>query len=108
MSKELQDFYIAIHQWLITAAWGSRVNPYSFTETAGLCTNLQRFAKNSGIDIGQCAVLCSEMSESFTNAGLNRGYPFNKTGIDYGWEFNKFRNPARLKWIKDHLPKEPE
>lgn len=106
MSKELQDFYIAIHQWLITNAWGSRANPCDFRRTVGLCANLSHFGEYLNKSHGGIEVLQNEMAQSFVDANRDKRLPFNGSIADFHAEVDKYHNLARLKWIQDHLPKE--
>lgn len=108
MSKELQDFYIAIHQWLMTSAWGSQTNPCGFRRTAGLCANLVLFGEYLNKSYGAIHILQNEMAESFVAANRDKRLPFNGSIADFHAEVDKYHNLARLKWIKEHLPKEPK
>lgn len=109
MSKELQQFYIAMNAWLVAGApIGGPRNPYGFNHMHGLCANLFRFCREEELPHNKSVLLSYELDHSFTLNGLHSSRPFNNSVTDWACEQNRYQNPLRIKWIKDHLPKEPE
>lgn len=96
-SKELTEFYIALQEWLDHGA-----DSVSFHREYGLCDNLAVYH-------GIYAKVIDEMKEQFTSENLHRVYPFNEDSTEFDEECETstcYKNPKRLQWIKDHLPKE--
>lgn len=109
MSKELQQFYIAMNAWLDAGApIGGPMNPCGFKHMHGLCANLFRFIRGNESMAERHWNMDRELTNSFAIAGLNNSRPFNNSVTDWACEVDKYQNPLRIKWIKDHLPKEPE
>lgn len=98
----LKDFYVALQTWIDNPG----ENPCGFCITFGICDNLENWCCSQSFDLGQSNTLNLCLVESFKEAGLHPGYPFNKGSIaDFSKEtttFALYKNPARLKWVADH------
>lgn len=96
-SGNLTAYYLAILNWIET---GESVFP--FDTTYGLCGNAYVFCRQ---DEAATKVLVKEMQSQYEQAGLFYLLPFNDEGkgdVPYLDEANKYQNPKRLQWIKDH------
>lgn len=94
-SGDLSAFYLAILNWIES---GESVFP--FDQRVGLCGNTYMFAGNG--NSGKARMMIEEMKQHFRLAKLDVNWPFNTGGILYRQETNKYQNPKRLQWIKDH------
>ena len=102
-SKELSEFYTAIQKWICdNKAYSSTV----FCSQYGLCVNLREYLKSTESDhIEHIERISEELKIQFSNAGLNKSYPFNPSGSDFIKErdgTSLYSNPNRLKWVKEH------
>lgn len=113
-SENLTKFYQAYAKWV--EAGSPELNPFS--RNNGLCANILHFTKaiikpvavdgesNLGEVINIAVDLEMEMKQQFTEAGLDRRFPFNDGcwqdyahESDYGY---RWRNTHRMKWVRDH------
>lgn len=92
----LTDFYRSMQAWIV--AGRPIVNPLGFYKGVGLCGNLSIFCPNTDI----FTRLAHEMAQQFERAGLDTRVPFNSLENPYWVEFDKYENPKRLAWIKEH------
>lgn len=102
-SKELSLFYQAIWNWIQS---NFQYNPNEFDTNCGLCSALWdwHIATDMAHELGMN--LKEELKQQFVDAGLDIQYPFDEHTWDYTSTVNKFTNPKRLAWIKDHLPQQ--
>lgn len=104
-SKELGLFYQALWDWIQSNFLN---NPNEFEANCGLCSAIwdwhvaKDFTHESGVSLKE------EMKQQFEDAGLDIQYPFDAQSWDYANTVNKFTNPKRLAWIKNHLPNQGE
>lgn len=96
-SGDLSAFYLAILNWIET---GESVFP--FDHRVGLCGNTYMFVGNG--NYCKARMLIEEMKHQFHQAKLDVNWPFNtgEDAVHYKSERNKYQNPKRLQWIKDH------
>lgn len=97
-SGNLTAFYLAILEWIET---GESV--FDFNKATGLCSNTYRFVGRD--QNSQAKQLIEEMVFQFRDAGLSQLLPFNNDSNDdpdYHDELDKYQNPKRLQWVKDH------
>ena len=93
----LKDFYKDLLTWINEGC--PEDNIYNFKVSKGLCSSfLEWTRKNYPKDI----FTLGEFSDPFAKEGLDRAYPFNPGLREYIHEQNKYTNPARLNWIKEH------
>ena len=97
MSKLLQEFYDECDEAI------NGIRPYWFSFDAGLCGNLIYFLYHKKIDT--FLELKDELLHQFLNAKLDMLFPFNKDKLEFKHEINKYSNPLRVQWIKDHKTK---
>lgn len=98
-SQALAKFYKDIQQWIDS---GFNFHP-AFDTGVGLCSNLKWWWTH-GLHKGlewSLENLRHEMCQQFVQSGLDTGSPFNEDD-SYWFEENKYTNPKRLQWIKDH------
>lgn len=96
-SKLLTQFYNDINTWISN---GCPKYTNCFYSGAGLCSNLIQWVFYNKISFSTYITLDKEMTNQFKAAGLSDILPFNQ-GSDYTTE-EKYKNPARLEWIKSH------
>lgn len=92
-----RQFYRDIYQWITKLNCGLSI--HGFKKTNGLCANYDNWTivhKKKKRSMGL----------EFITAGLESAvYPFNAEGKTFSeevYENKVYKNPLRLKWIKDH------
>lgn len=98
ISPSLQAFYREVQAW-VDEGCPDRVDLMS---VVGLCGNLSNWLAKQGLPNDAIDLIYQEQSRLFEAAGLAPDYPFNEDDCDYDLEINKYRQPARLAWIKEH------
>lgn len=94
MSPLLQEFYDECYKAI------NDHPPYWFSFGGGLCFNLIHFLDYKKSD--KHSELRNELMDQFYGAGLDMFKPFNSPKVIFDSEINKYDNPLRLQWIKDH------
>lgn len=105
----LTIFYKALNQWIEEGC--PFHNKYNFFKETGICDALDGYLKETAFNPEINYLLHKYLKASFISACLNPVYPFNPDSdcgprFSYLQETNKYINPHRLAWIRDHLPKE--
>lgn len=97
-SEALTKFYKEIQQWIDGGCKAHK----AFYACGGLCLNLRQWwlCQQNG-SFKHFARLRNELSQQFLESGLDTYSPFDKDDF-YCFEENKYTNPARLQWIRDH------
>ena len=75
------------------------INPYNFSQRAGVCTLYRWWALKKHPNDVFVSLFSLHTFEGTTTDDV---YPFNLDEADYEKEQNKYTNPARLNWIKEH------
>lgn len=105
MSPNLQQFYIEINTWIESGCKGHKF----FEADSGLCYNLSAFCRNANLSEAEINYYSYTLREGFIRAAFEEHLPFNADYYSYRREscqHTLYKNPARLAWIKNHLPKE--
>lgn len=97
MSPLLQDFYNEMYRIICDDSY----RPEWFDCEHGLCWNLWKYLKSVGADFQTLSIIDFELTNSFLASGLCSEYPFNRCIVDFEKE-NKYTNPKRLAWIRQH------
>ena len=93
----LKDFYKDLLTWINEGC--PEYNTYNFETYSGLCTSFKKWILKTYPDD---VFWLDEFTYTFVKEGLDRAYPFNPSCKEYINKQNKYTNPARLNWIKEH------
>lgn len=77
-------------------------NEWRFDTICGICGNLHMWGIRKDLSNEEIDRLLDELRAQLINEYLDPEYPFNSTPAAYVYEENKFTNPWRLEWIKEH------
>lgn len=78
-------------------------NPHKFVKTHGLCSNLILFIGPNSKDFKYRFAILNLLGKQFADAGLDEFEPFRSDQVwDEGFYPLVYKNPARLRWIKEH------
>lgn len=78
-------------------------NPYGFKTTDGLCNNILLFIAPENQNFKYRYAILELLGKQFIAAGLDEFEPFHSDQVwDEGFYPLVYKNPARLKWIKEH------
>ena len=93
----LKDFYKDLLTWINEGC--PEYNTYNFQPHVGLCTSFKKWVLKTYPDD---VFWLDEFTYTFVKEGLDRWQPFNQSYKEYINKQNKYTNPARLNWIKEH------
>ena len=94
-SKRLTKFYKKYLKWILS---GAKDHKY-FTRTGGLYANASLYSLHKGK-----REIVSEMSEQFSNQGLDSLYPFGRKKFRKCLDNSSFhKQKRRVNWVKDHV-----
>lgn len=89
--RTLKQFYRQMQAWIDDGCPEHEV----FSRRCGLCVNLASWAWGDDFNF--------DLKNQFDEAGLHRRHPFNGGNPEqYLNELDRYKNPARLAWIKEH------
>ena len=94
----LTQFYKTLLGWLDNPS-----EKYPFSHRVGLCTNLSLYCEMLELSPQQEGQAKRQLEAQFEEAGLSSMLPFNDATHRYALESNKYTNPKRLDWIKQHV-----
>lgn len=102
----LLNFYKAYAEWLDNEADEDDL----FKRSEGLCSNLEKYLDNRGLDFTESSVVSKIMVDQFVAARLDPYYPFNDDLNDYHYDIESksmHLNTARVQWVRDRVEGKP-
>ena len=101
-SINMNRFYKDLSTWIDQGCPTS--NEWYFDTICGICGNLLIWGSIKDLSSQEMNRILDELNAQFLNEYPESEYPFNSTPAAYVDEENKFTNPWRLAWIKEHTP----
>ena len=101
-SINMHRFYKDLSTWIDQGY--PTYNEWRFSPNIGICGNLYIWGIERDLRDQEIVQLLDEFKAQILNKHLDPEYPFNGIPPAYVNEENKFTNPRRLAWIKEHTP----
>ena len=96
----MHRFYKDLSTWIDQGCPIS--NEWRFDAICGICHNLTTWGIEKGLNNQEIDWILDELKTQLLHESLDPTYPFDNNHANYIKEENKFTNPWRLAWIKEH------